>query len=169
MIGKLPGHGDFVARGVGSGERQQIDEWLAASMAAAREELGGKFEAAFDIAPPWRFAWRDTRWTAGALVPSIDSAGRRFPLLVAVADLAEEEVRPAAEICENAASEAIAKGWSADELLQAINTSDIASEDSPVHAGWWNDELGNAGTSVGDRLPAAILSHMLASVTGAAA
>ena len=55
MIGKLPGHGDFVARGVGSGERQQIDEWLAASMAAAREELGDKFEAAFDIAPPWRF------------------------------------------------------------------------------------------------------------------
>jgi len=64
VIGKLPGHGDFVARGVGSGERQQIDEWLAASMAAAREELGDKFEAAFDIAPPWRFAWRDTRWTA---------------------------------------------------------------------------------------------------------
>ena len=169
MIGKLPSHGDFVARGVHRSERHELDQWLAANMAAAREEFGDKFDTAFDSAPPWRFAWRDMAWTAGALVPSIDSAGRRFPLLVALPQLAEDQVRPAAEACENAASDAIAKGWSADELQGAIAVPDAAPQASPVQEGWWIDESANAAVAFGDRLPTGILSRMLESATGAAA
>lgn len=170
MIGKLPFHGDFVARGVSANERHEVDEWLAASMAAAREQFGDRFDEAFDTAPPWRFAWRGERWTAGALAPSVDSAGRRFPLLVARSELSQEKVRPAANLCEEAAADAIAKGWSADELLQAIAETEIAPGASQAREGWWNEELGDAGTTTpSDRLPPGILSHMLASVTGAAA
>jgi type VI secretion system protein ImpM len=169
VIGKLPSHGDFVARGVSAGERHELDEWLAGSMASAREEFGDRFDEAFDEAPPFRFAWSDECWTAGALAASIDSAGRRFPLLVARGDLAQEQVGPAARLCEEAASEAIAAGWSADELLQAVAAAEIAPGTSQVIDGWWNEDLGDAGPRLKDRRPAGILSHMLASVAGAAA
>lgn len=169
VIGKLPAHGDFVARGVGGRERHELDEWLATSMAAARSEFGEKFDETFDIAPPWRFAWRDGRWTAGALAPSVDSAGRRFPLLIARTDLGERQVRDAARRCEDAASEAIAKAWSADALLDAVEAAEIEPHGAQAAEGWWNEELGDAGNRLEERLPAGILSHMLASVAGAAA
>lgn len=167
VIGKLPVHGDFVARGVAGAERRELDAWLAASTAAARDEFGDKFDDAFDNAPPWRFAWRDEQWTAGALVPSIDSAGRRFPLLVALKHLADVQVGAAAGLCEAAASDAIAKRWSADELLGAVAEPELSA--AAVHEGWWNEELGDARPRLNDRLPPGILSHMLASVAGAAA
>lgn len=72
VIGKLPFHGDFVARGVTGRERDLLDKWLATSMAIASEQLGEKFDEAFDAAPPWRFAWDEDGWTAGALVPSVE-------------------------------------------------------------------------------------------------
>lgn len=169
VIGKLPFHGDFVARGVAGAERRELDAWLAASTAAARDEFGEKFEEAFDTAPPWRFAWRGEQWTAGALVPSIDSAGRRFPLLVARSGLAHADVSGAAMLCEEAASEAISRGWSADELLRASEAAEIEPAASLAAEGWWNEDLGDAGPRLNDRLPPGILSHMLASVAGAAA
>lgn len=163
VVGKLPCHGDFVARGVDARQRREIDAWLSASIASAREQLGGRFDEAFDCAPPWHFAWRDDRWTAGALVPSVDSAGRRFPLLVARNDLDEKQVRAAAKLCEEAAAAAIAKRRSADELVRDVEAVAVASDSGGCTEGWWNEELGDA-SRVDERLPASILSHMLVAV-----
>ena len=81
-FGKLPAHGDFVARGLSPAERDAWDAWASDSLETARRDLGEAFEAAHDTAPPWRFAMGpgplgDT-WQAGALTPSIDRSGRRF-------------------------------------------------------------------------------------------
>jgi len=160
VVGKLPFHGDFVARGVSAAERQQLDAWLSASMAIAREQLASRFDEAFDCAPPWRFAWQGEQWTAGALAPSVDFTGRRFPLLVARHNLQEEQVTSAARLCEDAAADAISKRWSADELVTAIEDAAVASG-SGSEATWWSEELGEAA-KLHDRFPAAILSHMLA-------
>jgi type VI secretion system protein ImpM len=167
VIGKLPFHGDFVARGLSGGERHKIDQWLTASMAAARDQFGSGFDEIFDRTPPWRFAWRDDQWTAGALAPSIDSTGRKFPLLVALCNLAEGQVKAAARLCEDAASEAIALGWGADQLLEAIAAATITPDESPAVEGWWNEDLGGAGGLQG-RVPPSIMSHMLAATTRAA-
>jgi len=81
-FGKLPTHGDFVARGLAAAEREAWDAWATESLEMARRELAEDFEARHDAAPPWRFAFGPSRladaWVAGALTPSIDRSGRRF-------------------------------------------------------------------------------------------
>ena len=84
-FGKLPAHGDFVARGLGASERDAWDAWASDSLERARRDLGEAFEAEHDQAPPWRFAFGPGRfaqtWVAGALTPSIDRGGRRFVIV----------------------------------------------------------------------------------------
>ena len=85
-FGKLPEHGDFVARGVSAGERDAWDAWASASLEQARRDLGDVFETRFEAAPPWRFAFGPGRfadaWVAGALTPSVDRSGRHFVIVV---------------------------------------------------------------------------------------
>ena len=64
LFGKMPSHGDFVARGLAAEERDSLDAWLSAELADARAALGERFEERFDSAPPWRFAWPADGWTA---------------------------------------------------------------------------------------------------------
>ena len=84
-FGKLPAHGDFVARGLSASERDAWDGWASAGIEQARRELGEDFEACHDAAPPWRFAIGPgpfgPAWQAGAFTPSIDRSGRRFIVL----------------------------------------------------------------------------------------
>jgi type VI secretion system protein ImpM len=167
VIGKLPFHGDFVARGLNADARDRLDKWLASSMAIAREQLGAKFDETFDVAPPWRFAWNEDRWTAGALVASIDASGRRFPLVAARCNLDKGQVQIASALCEELASEAIAMRWSADELAKAVEGADIARDDTHCVEGWWNEELGEP--KLNEKCPSEIVSHVLASAIGAAA
>ena len=169
VVGKLPFHGDFITRGAGVCEPRRIDRWLAKSMAIARDQWGPLFEETFDAASPWRFAWRDGNWSAGALAPSVDSSGRRFPLLVGRSGLSSRQVEAGAKLCESAAGEAICRGWSADQLLEAV-AGDVAGDGPDAVQGWWNEDCGD-GARLKDQLPSAILSHILAAspVTGASA
>lgn len=167
MIGKLPSHGDFVARGIDARERDMLDRWLASSMETAREQLGEKFDETFDAAPPWRFAWHEDGWTAGALVPSVDASGRRFPLLVARRNLTPGQVQTASTLCEEAASEAIALRWNADELTKAVEAPAIPSKDAACVQGWWNENPSEPAFK--EKAPPEIISRVLTSAMGAAA
>lgn len=138
LFGKMPSHGDFVSRGVDGCLRSALDEWLSSEMAAARTAFGDDFEDRFDSAPPWRFAWQDEGWTAGAIASSIDSAGRRFPLLVGRRSLAPDLVGATAEACEQAIYDAFGNGWSADELADAAAAGAPAIDDAEApREGWW--------------------------------
>jgi len=85
-FGKLPAHGDFVARGLSGPERDAWDAWASAGLAQARTVLGSDFEGRHDVAPPLRFSFGPgpfgEGWRTGALAPSIDSAGRRFVIVL---------------------------------------------------------------------------------------
>lgn len=168
VVGKLPFHGDFVARGVSGLDRRRIDDWLADSVAIARNQFSERFEEMFDAAPPWRFAWREAQWTAGALVPSVDSTGRRFPLMVGRSNLSSGQVEAGANLCEGLAGEAIALGWSADQLLTAVAAAEVTGDGADRVPGWWNPDCGEM-TRLKDPLPPAVVSHMLATVIGASA
>lgn len=169
LYGKLPAHGDFVSRGLNHAERDRLDGWLAASMAGARAALGDGFEDRYDTAPPWRFANAD--WT-GALVPSIDGVGRRFPLLVGVAGAggAAEQV---AEACEELLYLAIGEGWDADRLAEAAGAVALGGpplDGEPLLAGdagpaprWWT--LGGDAfepAALGQAWPDELVAVMLA-------
>ncbi len=86
LFGKLPAHGDFVSRGLSPAQRESWDDWLSRAVSLARGSLGDRFDDAWFTLPPRRFALGPGSlgqgWRAGVLAASIDSAGRRFPIVL---------------------------------------------------------------------------------------
>ena len=90
FFGKLPATGDFVGRGLPEAFRRHWDAWLTRHVAPLQRE-GLAF-------PPGGLRFRlpsGGRLAAGLILPSEDSAGRRFPLtllLIADGDLTSAQV-----------------------------------------------------------------------------
>lgn len=171
LFGKLPTHGDFVARGLGTEQRDFLDRWLSASLVAAREHAGDGFDALYDTAPPWRYAQLlNGQATGGIVAASIDSAGRRFPLLLGIAGLGPESLAPAAERCEDLVHEAFRLGWQADELRRAVETVDLPPDASPIAVAdglWWTEGAEHQRPVVWTgRFPAGLLTMMLSGEAG---
>jgi type VI secretion system protein ImpM len=90
FLGKLPARGDFVRRDLAHDFAEGWDAWLAAGIAASRAQLGEGWVGAFLEAPVWRFTLAagvlggaaGQGW-AGLFFPSVDRAGRYFPLTLA--------------------------------------------------------------------------------------
>lgn len=129
FFGKLPMRGDFVARRVDARLRTVLDEWLSASLTASRRALGTDWAEAYHHAPSWRFvltagiAGADP--VAGIMVPSADSYGRHFPLVVAVAVAnctTPLRLIRSAEPWYAAAELAALSGLAEGALLQAFDT-----------------------------------------------
>ncbi|MCC8402941.1 type VI secretion system-associated protein TagF [Paraburkholderia sp. MMS20-SJTN17] len=86
-FGKLRGTGDFVTRRLPACFVEPWDAMLQAGLLASRAARGRAWLDAYLTAPLWRFALGggvlgENGW-AGVLMPSVDSAGRHFPLTVA--------------------------------------------------------------------------------------
>jgi type VI secretion system protein ImpM len=85
-FGKLAVLGDFASRRLAPDWVNACDEWLSACIEASRRDLGERWTEIYLAAPVWRFAWGpgivDERWWFGVLMPSCDSVGRYFPLVV---------------------------------------------------------------------------------------
>ena len=163
LFGKLPAHGDFVARGLDPDSRDALDIWLSAEMAGARATFPSDFEQRYDHAPPWRFAVEDEAgWVCGTIAPSADQAGRRFPLLVARVADAADAVPGLAAACEQALAETFAGGWNADRLQERLLTLGAEAEEVPPRQGWWTVHgAAEAPRLAGDR-PEGLLAAMLA-------
>ncbi|ANY19389.1 hypothetical protein A6F68_00863 [Tsuneonella dongtanensis] len=132
FYGKLPGHGDFVGRGLTAGQEKAIDRWLAAWMGRARAEWADDFDARYREAQPWLFGGERL---AAIAIPSSDRVGRLFPLLAAVGANV-----PLQQLYDTIV-EAIAEGWDGDRLLTALCGlgDDTVSQDP---SGWFvPDEL----------------------------
>jgi len=88
-FGKMPHVGDFISRRLPDDFIRAWDDWLQSGMAKARVDLGAAWTTRYLLAPVRRF-WLapqllgDSGW-AGALMPSVDSVGRYFPLTIAAA------------------------------------------------------------------------------------
>ncbi|MDO9708751.1 type VI secretion system-associated protein TagF [Paracraurococcus lichenis] len=100
FLGKLPARGDFVARGLPRSFREPWDAWAAAVMPASRAVLGETWLPAWLEAPVWRFALPPglcgPMAATGVWLPSVDRAGRHWPLAIA-AVLPGLAAAPAAE------------------------------------------------------------------------
>lgn len=95
FFGKMPGRGDFVRRDLPNAFVDTWDEWLTECIARSRAALGHGWTDAWLCAPVWRFGLGGglcgpTAW-AGVMMPSVDSAGRYFPLTL-VASVAGVEI-----------------------------------------------------------------------------
>lgn len=151
LFGKLPAHGDFVSRGFNASERDSLDAWLATSLSDARDALGDEaFADRYDSAPPWRCVVPGDAdgATAGALAPSIDAAGRRYPIFLAL-DVDRARALDAADRCEALLYDALAARWDADTVVAHAAAVQLA--DSPDYEGsakWWT--LGGEGFAPAD-------------------
>ena len=131
LFGKLPAHGDFVARNLAPEAKSAWDSWASQGLERARDALGEGFDAVHDGAPPWRFVDGPGRfgpaWRAGAIAPSVDSAGRRFLIMVAADELSPGEASASGEDLALAMEEVIYAGFEqgldADGLIQAASAS----------------------------------------------
>jgi type VI secretion system protein ImpM len=163
LFGKLPSHGDFVSRSLSAAEKAELDGWLSSEVAEARDRLGDEFDTLFDSAPPCRFAWDEPDgWMAGAMAASMDSAGRRFPLLVGRRLLVAEQAAAAAQNCEAAIYNAFEGGWSADRLFDSVEQAPEQTPEEAPAAGWWAvDETGASLGIARGRRPDALVLTML--------
>jgi type VI secretion system protein ImpM len=88
FFGKLPSHGDFLERRVGSAFRDQWDDWMQRCIVESQQELAGRWLDCYLTSPMWRFYLCDgvtgSASYAGVLLPSVDRVGRYFPLTVVV-------------------------------------------------------------------------------------
>jgi type VI secretion system protein ImpM len=131
FFGKMPGRGDFVRRDLPNAFVDTWDEWLTECIARSRAALGHHWTDAWLCAPVWRFALGGglcgpTAW-AGVMMPSVDSAGRYFPLTL-VASVAGAEIPTSLLIggwidaLENAAISALDDATGFDSFAAAVST-----------------------------------------------
>lgn len=87
FYGKVPCAGDFVTRSLPAAFVSPWDAWLQQALLASRARLGDQWTELYLKSPIWRFALQPQTcgpqaW-AGVLMPSVDRAGRYFPLTMA--------------------------------------------------------------------------------------
>lgn len=88
LFGKHPAFGDFIGRGVPAALQAALEAWLTPTLAQLAAARGQGFAALYDHAPVLGF-WigaqvlpeSGRRPLRGALIPSRDRVGRRFPLV----------------------------------------------------------------------------------------
>lgn len=102
FFGKIPSRGDFVRAGLPGSFVAGWDAWLQAMLPASKHALGDGWLAAWLEAPIWHFLLQPGACgpdaAIGVLMPSVDRAGRHFPLTLAC-------------VAPNAAPFAQRKGW----------------------------------------------------------
>jgi type VI secretion system protein ImpM len=164
LFGKLPTHGDFVFRGLSMEQRDRLDLWLSEEMEVAREQFGAGFEESYDNAPPWCFSANaaDGRWNGGAICPSMDSVGRRFPIIVARNGLAAEETVGAAQLCVDAIYRAFEESMTVDALSAALAELAPEKTEGDAETKWWvEDENHEPLVRLEGEFPAGLVSAML--------
>ena len=87
FFGKIPSRGDFARAGLPRAFTDPWDAWLSHAITGSRELLGERWLPAWMEAPIWHFTLPAGQCGAapvlGVWMPSIDAAGRHFPLTLA--------------------------------------------------------------------------------------
>lgn len=121
LYGKLPGHGDFVSRGLERSREAALDETLARSVEQARHEWGLEFGETYASAQPWLFA---AAAGTAIVIPSADKVGRLFPLYAATG------ARVVLQDLYDTVVEAIAAPQDADSLFEALENLEAYEGDA---------------------------------------
>ncbi|HEY1795249.1 MAG TPA: type VI secretion system-associated protein TagF [Stellaceae bacterium] len=138
LFGKLPSHGDFVARNLPPALRVGWEAWLDAGLERSRQMLGDKWLEIYLSSPVWNFAVASGccggQAFAGVMIPSVDRIGRYFPLSI-LAPVSPQHT--AAEIALGGAAwferiEAAALSCLADDFEFAGFERDLAREVFPA-------------------------------------
>lgn len=167
VFGKLPARGDFVREGLPRSFTDPWDDWWQRGLAGLQEHAG--WVAAWLEAPVWRFALPPglcgPHGVLGVWLPSVDRAGRYFPLTVAAAAPFDWAARlggmtPFLDGAEQAGRDALEHDLAPDAVARAAGAAFAAcSLDGALgRAGWWTE----GGPHVSPRTEAALLPEGVA-------
>ncbi len=140
FFGKLPSRGDFVRRGLSRAVVGAWDGWVQSVMPAQRSD---SFNGQWWAMCAWRFAFDPGICgpcpTFGVLLPSADSVGRLFPLLIAAE--AAGPCKLFLDAAEAAGVEAVRTVMEPEALATRLNQISclpgrLAATSPPV-ARWW--------------------------------
>lgn len=87
FTGKIPDCPDFISRFLPPSFTSYWNGWVDEGMQHSQRLLGEEWRQAFLVSPVWHFSilpgvLGDTGWL-GVVIPSVDKAGRYYPLTVA--------------------------------------------------------------------------------------
>jgi type VI secretion system protein ImpM len=152
FYGKLPARGDFVRGALPRGFTDRWDAWLAPAIAGSRAAMGEDWLPAFLEAPVWRFAVSaglcGDRAALGLMLPSVDRAGRYFPLTFAAlyGDGSAPADDPAwLDGCEAAGRAALEQDAGPDQLAAMLGAPEAAigmaarTETGMIQSVWWTE------------------------------
>jgi type VI secretion system protein ImpM len=177
FYGKIPARGDFVRAGLPRDFVDGWDGWLQQVMAESRVLLADAWLPAWLEAPVWRFRLRSgvcgSQAVLGVFMPSVDRAGRHFPLTLACV-ASDLEVRQDATMgwldqAEAAGIAAIEHDLDPDSLTERLRRTDAGTITAAIPDGtcaWWTEGAPrvSAAAFATDRLPdATLFARMLES------
>ncbi len=150
FYGKLPARGDFVRSALPRDFTDPWDAWLQSVIAGSRTQMGEAWLPAFLEAPVWRFALPaglcGRSAVLGLMLPSIDRAGRYFPLTVAaLAEIAPDAAEQRAvaawlDRCEEAGRAALEQDASPEQVSAMLDSPDLPPAATGMSQSlWWTD------------------------------
>ena len=147
FFGKIPSRGDFVRAGLPRAFTDPWDDWLSHAIAGSRDLLGATWLPAWMEAPIWHFTLPPGQCGIAAVLglwmPSIDAAGRYFPLTLArigTLPANPEDWLAAAEVI---GLEALQDDLAPDDLIRRLadteppNTAQPTQDNTIAH--WWTE------------------------------
>ena len=149
FYGKVPARGDFVCLRLPRAFTEPWDDWIAAMLAASRETLGAAWLPAWLEAPVWRFALAPglcgPQAVLGLMLPSVDRAGRYFPLSFAalfpagMAEEAQDGDTAWLSRCETAGRAALDEDAGPEALLGLMGPLPAVGLRAPAGSCWWTE------------------------------
>jgi type VI secretion system protein ImpM len=88
VFGKTPRMGDFLRVGSGGAAGEALEQWVEQGLAMAEAKRGSAWPSIYAAGATYAFIFRPPRASGakealvGVIKPSVDSVGRRFPLVV---------------------------------------------------------------------------------------
>jgi type VI secretion system protein ImpM len=147
FYGKLPARGDFVRAGLPRDFTDRWDDWLQSVLAGSRALMGDAWLPAFLEAPVWRFALPAGMCGAsavlGLMLPSVDKAGRYFPLTFAALGVGVPRSAEAVawlDLCEAAGRDALAQDTAPQEISDRLGLPELPdNKEGNPDAVWWSE------------------------------
>jgi type VI secretion system protein ImpM len=149
FYGKLPARGDFVRSGLPRDFIDAWDCWLSEIMSTSRESAGDAWLPAFLEAPVWRFALPPglcgESAVIGLMMPSVDRAGRYFPLTFAAVHAgpttpAGDAIDAWLDRCEGAGRTALEQDIDPDGIKAMLWIPDWPPSAAAAEVSeWWTD------------------------------
>lgn len=149
FYGKLPARGDFVSRRLPGPFVEAWDSWLQAGIAESRTMLGERWLQAWLEGPIWRFVLAPgvagPLAVIGLMMPSVDRAGRYFPLTLATCLTEEPSLLACAAneawfaALENVALGALTQDASMEGFEAQVGTLGPLSADRVPESAAWGD------------------------------